>query len=69
MARLWTGRRPLVEMLMQVGGGVSPAFLMEAARLRGYRELRALRDRFRARRSGSPTAAVRRPAAGANRLF
>lgn len=49
MARLWTGRRTLVEALIQVGGGISLAFLMEAARLKAYQTARTVRDRLRAR--------------------
>ena len=61
MGRLWTGRRPLVEALIQVGGGVSPAFPVEAARLKGYRAARRVRDWLRARRGGGPAAAARAP--------
>ena len=50
MAKLWTGRRQVVEMLIQVGPGMSPAFTLEALRRRGYHAARRLRNRWRARR-------------------
>jgi hypothetical protein len=50
MAQLWAGRRNMVDLLVDVGPGQSVGFTFEAARQRGYRWLRALRNRLRARR-------------------
>jgi hypothetical protein len=48
MAQLWTGRRNMVDLLIDVGPGKSLGFMMEAARQFGYRQLRDLRNRLRA---------------------
>jgi CelD/BcsL family acetyltransferase involved in cellulose biosynthesis len=48
MAQLWTGRRKMVDSLIDLGPGKSLGFTVEAARQFGYRELRVLRDRLRA---------------------
>jgi CelD/BcsL family acetyltransferase involved in cellulose biosynthesis len=49
MAQLWTGRRPMVDLLVDVGAGKSVGFALEAARQRGYHRLRELRNQLRAR--------------------
>ena len=48
MGQLWAGRRKMVDLLIDVAPDRSPVFAMEAARLSGYRRLRALRNRLRA---------------------
>jgi hypothetical protein len=48
MAQLWAGRRPMVDLLIDVGPKRSLRFAMEAQRLLGYHRLRKLRDRLRA---------------------
>lgn len=48
MAQLWTGRRKMADLLVNVGLGKSLAFSLEAIRQRGYDQLRRLRDRIRA---------------------
>jgi hypothetical protein len=48
MAQLWTGRRNMVDLLIDVGPGKSLRFTMEAGRQFGYRQLRDLRNRLRA---------------------
>jgi CelD/BcsL family acetyltransferase involved in cellulose biosynthesis len=48
MAQLWTGRRNMVDLLIDVGPGKSLGFTMEAGRQFGYRQLRELRNRLRA---------------------
>jgi hypothetical protein len=48
MAQLWTGRRKMVDMLIDVGPGKSLGFTLEAGRQLGYRQLRDLRNRLRA---------------------
>lgn len=48
MAQLWTGRRMMVDLLVQVAPGGALAFIAEAARQRGYNWLRSLRNRLRA---------------------
>jgi hypothetical protein len=48
MAQLWTGRRKMVDLLIDVGPGKSLGFTMEAGRQFGYRQLRDLRNRLRA---------------------
>lgn len=47
MAQLWSGRRKMADLLLDVGPGSSPTFWLEAARQRGYLQLRKLRDRVR----------------------
>lgn len=54
MATLWTGRRPMVELLVDVGPGKSLTFKLEAARLQGMQQLRGLRNRLRAWRAARP---------------
>jgi hypothetical protein len=48
MAQLWTGRRTMVDLLVDVGAGKSASFALEAGRQRGYQMLRDLRNRLRA---------------------
>jgi CelD/BcsL family acetyltransferase involved in cellulose biosynthesis len=48
MAQLWTGRRKMVDLLIDVGPGKSLGFMVEAGRQFGYRQLRDLRNRLRA---------------------
>jgi CelD/BcsL family acetyltransferase involved in cellulose biosynthesis len=48
MAQLWSGRRTMVDLLVDVGAGPSLSFTLEAARQRGYHALRGLRNRLRA---------------------
>ena len=50
MAQLWAGRRAMVDLLIDARPGTSIHLALEAWRLRGYRQLRDLRDRFRASR-------------------
>lgn len=47
MAQLWTGRRKMVDLLIDVGPGRSLGFGMEAGRQFGYRQLRDLRNWLR----------------------
>jgi CelD/BcsL family acetyltransferase involved in cellulose biosynthesis len=47
MARLWAGRRKMVDLLVDVGPRQSLAFSLEAIRQRGYGCLRRFRDRAR----------------------
>ena len=47
MGQLWSGRRPMVDMLVDVGPGRSLGFRVEALWLTGYQRLRELRDRLR----------------------
>jgi CelD/BcsL family acetyltransferase involved in cellulose biosynthesis len=47
MAQLWSGRRAMVDLLVDVGGEKSLTFVLEAARQRGYHRLRELRNRLR----------------------
>jgi hypothetical protein len=54
MAKLWTARRKMVEMLMHVGPGTSAAFALEHARLLGYHEAKRIRNQWRARRAAAP---------------
>lgn len=53
MAKLWTGRRKMVEMLVHVGPGTSAAFALEQARLLGYHEAKRIRNQWRARRAAA----------------
>lgn len=48
MAQIWTGRKTMVDMVVDVSARHSLVFAMEAARQSGYEKLRALRDRLRA---------------------
>jgi CelD/BcsL family acetyltransferase involved in cellulose biosynthesis len=59
MAQLWSGRRPMVDLLIDVGAGSSMPLVMEAWRRRTYYQLRALRNRLRSgkrRREPRPAA-------------
>jgi GNAT acetyltransferase-like protein len=47
MAQLWSGRRKMADLLIDVGAGKSLAFSLEATRQWGYDQLRWLRDRIR----------------------
>lgn len=47
MSNLWTGRRAMVDMLVDVGPQWSASFAMEAGRQIGRERLRHLRDRMR----------------------
>ena len=47
MAQLWSGRRPMVDLLIDVGARGSVLFAAEASRRRAYYWLRALRNRLR----------------------
>lgn len=47
MAKLWAGRRSMVELLLPVSSGASVAFHMESARRQGFHGLRNLRNRLR----------------------
>jgi hypothetical protein len=51
MAQLWTGRRTMVDMLVDLGPGKSLAYRLEAGRQLGYQRLRSWRDRLRHRPS------------------
>ena len=46
MGQLWAGRRKMVDVLIHVGAGKSPAFAMEAGWQLAYRRLRELRNRL-----------------------
>jgi hypothetical protein len=47
MAKLWTGRRKMADLLVDVGQGNSLAFSLESARQQGHRFLRRVRDWIR----------------------
>ncbi|ABA04616.1 conserved hypothetical protein [Nitrobacter winogradskyi Nb-255] len=47
MAQLWVGRRRMADLLVNVGRDRSLAFSLEAARQRGYEQLRWFRDQVR----------------------
>jgi CelD/BcsL family acetyltransferase involved in cellulose biosynthesis len=47
MGQLWAGRLKMVDVLVDLGPGKSPAFAMEAGRHFAYRRLRELRNRLR----------------------
>jgi CelD/BcsL family acetyltransferase involved in cellulose biosynthesis len=49
MGQLWAGRRAMADLLVDIGGGKSLAYCVEAVRLAGYQRLRSLRDRMRQR--------------------
>jgi CelD/BcsL family acetyltransferase involved in cellulose biosynthesis len=49
MGQLWSGRRAMADLLVDVGGGKSLAYCVEALRLASYQRLRSLRDRMRQR--------------------
>lgn len=48
MAQLWTGRKTMVDMVVDVGSSRSLVFALEAGRQYGYERLRDLRDWLRA---------------------
>lgn len=48
MGQIWTGRKAMVDMLVDVGSTRSLVFALEAARQFGYEKLRNLRDWLRA---------------------
>lgn len=56
MAQLWTGRRSMVDALVDVRSRASLAFAVEAARRQGFERLRAMRGRVQQalKRSGRP---------------
>ncbi|HXI06830.1 MAG: GNAT family N-acetyltransferase [Bradyrhizobium sp.] len=60
MGRLWSGRRAMADMLVDIGPGKSLGYRIEALRLTGYQRLRDLRDRLRSRPapSGKPRKAA-----------
>jgi hypothetical protein len=47
MGQLWSGRRPMVDMMIDVRAGHSLGYRMEASRQLGYQLLRRLRHRMR----------------------
>lgn len=47
MGQLWSGRRAMADMLVDIGPGKSLGYRIEAMRLTGYQRLRDLRDRLR----------------------
>jgi hypothetical protein len=47
MGQLWSGRRAMADMLVDIGPGKSLGYRVEALRLTGYQRLRDLRDRLR----------------------
>lgn len=49
MGQLWTGRRAMADMLVDIGPGKSLGYRIEALRLTGFQRLRGLRDRLRHR--------------------
>jgi CelD/BcsL family acetyltransferase involved in cellulose biosynthesis len=63
MNQLWAGRRAMVDLVVDVGAGRSPAFLLEAGRQTAYRELKLLRNRLRALATRSRPAKKHRAAA------
>lgn len=68
MATLWSGRRDMVELLIDVGPGRSWRFRLEAARLRAIHYLREVRDEFRARRAAPKQRKATKPAGGIESL-
>lgn len=46
MGQLWSGRRAMADMLVDIGPGKSLGYRIEAMRLTGYQRLRDLRDRL-----------------------
>jgi hypothetical protein len=47
MSQLWAGRRTMVDMLVDLGPGMSFGFALEAGRLLGLGQLKGLRDGLR----------------------
>lgn len=64
MAQLWAGRRPMVDMLIDVRAGHSLGYRMEAGRQLGYQLLRRWRHRMRHRRPAPPAAQPSKATAG-----
>lgn len=60
MAQLWTGRRTMVDALVDVRSRPSLAFAVESARRQGFEQLRAVRDRVRRAIKNSRQAAARK---------
>lgn len=58
MTHLWVGRRAMIDVLADVGPGMSVAFRLETMRQRGIERLRTLRDRLRTRTSIPPARKV-----------
>jgi hypothetical protein len=48
MGRMWAGRRPTVDLLIDLGPQLSPTFIALFAGLRGRARLKALRNQIRA---------------------
>jgi hypothetical protein len=63
MAHLWTGRRRIVDLLVDVGRARSPQYHLEALRQLGYERLRDLRHQIR-RQMTALRAKKLEPAAG-----
>jgi len=63
MTHLWTGRRRMVDLLVDVGRARSPQYHLEAMRQLGYERLRDLRDQIR-RQMTALRAKKLEPAAG-----
>jgi CelD/BcsL family acetyltransferase involved in cellulose biosynthesis len=61
MAKLWTGRRPTVDLLAALEPHRSPTFALVAVIERGYRALKRRRDSFRARASQRPPSPASEP--------
>jgi len=51
MGQLWSGRRAMADVLIDIGPGKSLGYRIEALRLTGYQRLRDLRDRLRHRQA------------------
>ena len=47
MAQIWSGRRSMVDLLVDIGPATSLRYRLEAGRQLGYERLRDLRDRLR----------------------
>ena len=62
MAQLWTGRRTMVDALLDVRSRHSLAFVVESARRQGFEQLRAVRNRMRRAIKGSGRAVTARKA-------
>jgi hypothetical protein len=54
MSQLWAGRRPTVDMLVEIGPGTSLGFRLEAARQLAYQRLRGWRNRLRSHPWAAP---------------
>lgn len=64
MAQLWAGRRPMLDMLIDVRAAHSLGYRMEAGRQLGYQLLRRWRNRMRQRRSAPSAAQPSKAAVG-----